>query len=89
MYVLLFRWYNRWYFQWVHDINFDNTLVDKKSYKKILIYGISYKNFMSVKSLFIIFDDVYGVIKTYDGTRYFELFGSWFYHRFMIGLIIL
>ena len=44
---------------------------------------------MIVKSLCIIFDEVDGVIKTYDGTRYFELFGSWFYHRFMIGLIIL
>ena len=26
------------------------------------------------------FDEVYGVIKIYDGTRYLELFGSWFYH---------
>ena len=63
--------------------------MDKKSYKNILLYGILYKNFMIVKSLCIIFDEVYGVIKTYAGTRYFELFGSWFYHRFMIGLIIL
>ena len=36
---------------------------------------------MVVKPLRTRFDEVYGVIKIYDGTRYLELFGSWFYHR--------
>ena len=38
----------------IEDINFDNILLDKKSYKtyeNILIYEISYKIFMAAKSL--------------------------------------
>ena len=63
------------------DIDFHNILLDKKSYENILIYGISCKMFMGVKPSFIKFDEGYGVSKMYDGTRYLELFGSWFYHR--------
>ena len=32
---------------------------------------------MDAKPLRIRFDEVYGVIKIYDGTRYLELFGYW------------
>ena len=65
----------------IKDIDFDNILLDEKSYENILIYGISYKTFMGVKPLRIRFDKVYGVIKICDGTRYLELFDSWIYNR--------
>ena len=65
----------------VEDTDFDNILLEKKSFENILIYDISYKAFMGVKPLSIRFDEVYGVIKIYDGTRYLQLFGSWFYRR--------
>ena len=51
------------------------------SYENTLIYDISNKTFMVVKSLCIMFDEVYGVIKIYDGTRYLQLFNSWVYNR--------
>ena len=35
---------------------------------------------MVVKSLCIMFDKVYGVIKIDDGTRYLQLFNSWVYN---------
>ena len=65
----------------VEDTDFDNILLEKKSFENILIYDISYKAFMGVKPLSIRFDEVYGVIKIYDGTRYLQLFGSWFCRR--------
>ena len=55
----------------VEDVNFE-ILLDEKSYENILIYDISYKIFMRVKLLRIRFDEVYGVIKIYDGNRYLE-----------------
>ena len=55
-----------------------NALSDEKSYKKILIYDISYKTFMGVKPTRIRFDEV---TKIYNGTRYSELFNSWMYNR--------
>ena len=36
---------------------------------------------MGVKPLHIRFDNVYRVIKVYDGTTYLELFDSWIYNR--------
>ena len=58
----------------VVDINFDNILLDEKSYKNsyenILIYDISYKTFMGEKRLRIRFDKVDGFIKIYNGSRY-------------------
>ena len=35
---------------------------------------------MGAKPLRIRFNEVYEVIKIYDGTRYLELFDSWFYY---------
>ena len=58
----------------VEDINVDNILLDKKLYKNILVYNISYKTFMDAKPLRIRFDKVDGVIKIYDGIRHLELF---------------
>ena len=64
----------------VQDIRFDNNFLDEKSYENILIYDISYKTFMGAKPLRIRFDEAYGTIKIYDGTRYLELFDSWSYN---------
>ena len=61
------------------DINFDNILFIKKSYKNsfetIFIYDISYKTFMNEKLLRIRFNKVNGFINIYDGTRYLVLSG--------------
>ena len=58
----------------IEDFGFDNTLLDEKSYKNILVCDISYKTFIGAKSLSIRFDKVDGFIKIYDGTRYLVLF---------------
>ena len=60
-----------------------NILIDKKSYKNILIYDISYKNSFDSKPLQIRFNKIDnrckldsikqtidGIVRTYDGTRY-------------------
>ena len=47
----------------VEDINADGILLDKKSYKNILVYNILHKRFMDVKPLCIRFDKVDGIIK--------------------------
>ena len=63
-----------YYFDYIirdEDVNLD-ILLDEKSYESILIYDISYKTFMGVKPLRIRFDEVYGVIKIYDGNGYLE-----------------
>ena len=44
---------------------------------------------MGVKPLHISFDEVYGVIKIYCGTRYLEFFGSWSYNVIFDKTIIL
>ena len=61
------------------DIDFRDILLDEKLYKtyeNILIYGISYTNFISSKSLSVRFDEIDGFIKTYDGIRYLVSFAS-------------
>ena len=58
----------------IEDFGFDNTLLDEKSYKNILVYDISHKTFIGPKSLSIRFDKVDGFTKIYDGTRYLVLF---------------
>ena len=59
-------------------IDFDNILLDEKSYKNryenILIYDISYKTFMVAKPLRIRFDKISGFIKIYDGIKYLILY---------------
>ena len=62
------------------DFELDNILIDEKSYKKVLVYTISYKNFIAAKR--IRFDKIDRFIRVYDGTRYLVLFGNekiWFY----------
>ena len=57
----------------IKDFDFDNILLDEKSYENILIHDISYKTMIGVKTLHIRFDKVHGFIRTCDETRY--LFG--------------
>ena len=63
----------------VINIDFDNILLDEKSYKtyeNILIYDISHKTLMGAKLLRIWFEKIDGFIKIYDGIRYLVLFTS-------------
>ena len=54
-----------------------NTLLDKKTYKDILIYDISYKTFMGLNPLRIRFHKIDGFIKIYDGIKYLLLSLTW------------
>ena len=60
------------------DIDFDSILIDEKSDKdkeeSILTYDISYKTFMNVKALRIMFDEKDGLIKVDDGIRCLVLY---------------
>ena len=47
----------------VVDIDFNNILLNKKSFKNLLIYNISNKTFMIEKPLHIWFDKIDGFIK--------------------------
>ena len=58
------------------DIDFNNTLLDEKSYENILIYEVSCKTFIGAKPLDIIFNKVYGFIRDHGGAIYLVLFGS-------------
>ena len=50
--------------------------MDKKSYRNILIYDISYKTLIGAKPLRIKFDKVDRLIRVYHGTWYLVLFGG-------------
>ena len=63
--------------------------MDKKSYKNILIYGISYKNLIGAKPLRIMFNKVDEFIRVYDGTRYLVYLVVNNMMPFRIGLDIL
>ena len=54
----------------VRDINSGNILSDKKLYKNILIYDVSYKTFMGSVPMCIRLERVDEFIKTFDGIRY-------------------
>ena len=59
------------------DIFSDYILLDEtpyKTYKNILIYGISCKTFMGTKTLHFSFDEIDKCIKICDGIRYLVLF---------------
>ena len=60
----------------VIDVDFNNILLDKKSYKYLLIYNISYKTNMGEKPLRIRFDKIDEFIKIYNGIRYLVLLFS-------------
>ena len=59
----------------IEGFDFDNILLDERSYKNILIYGILCKNVIGAKPLRIMFNKVDEFIRVYDGTRYLVLFG--------------
>ena len=50
----------------IEDFDFNNVLLDEKSYKNPLIYIASYKTFIGAKPLRIMFDKVDGFIRDYD-----------------------
>ena len=58
------------------DFDFDNVLLDEKSYGNILIYDISYKTLTGAKPLRIRFDKVDRFIRVFDGNRHLVLFGG-------------
>ena len=64
------------------DIFSDYILLDEtpyKTYKNILIYGISCETFMGTKTLHFSFDEIDKCIKICDGIRYLVLFDcGWF-----------
>ena len=60
----------------IEDFDFNNLLLDEKSYRSILIYDILYKTLIGANPLLIRFDKVGGFIRNYDRTRYLVLFGS-------------
>ena len=60
----------------IEDLDFDNALIDEKSYRNILVYDISYKALFCSKPLQIRFDEVDGFIRVYDGIRYLVLFAT-------------
>ena len=57
----------------VIDIDFNNILLDEKSYKHLSIYNILYKNFMSKNPLRIWFDKIDRFFKIDDGIKYLVL----------------
>ena len=59
----------------IEGFDFDNILLDERSYKNILIYGILCKNLIGAKPLRIMFNKVDEFIRVYDGTTYLVLFG--------------
>ena len=60
----------------MEDFDFDNVLLDGKSYENILIYNILYKTLTGAEPLRIRFYKLDGFIRVYDGTRYLVLFRS-------------
>lgn len=58
----------------INDLSLDNALLDKKSYKSILIYHAAYKTPYGVKAVLIIFDKEDGHIRKYDRTKYLVVF---------------
>ena len=63
----------------IKDFDFDDTLIDEKSCKNILVYDISYKTLLDSKPVLIRFNEVDGFVRVYDGIRYLVLFGSEIY----------
>ena len=77
----------------VQDFDFDNILLDEKSYKGIFIHDVSWKTLIGARFLCIMLDKVDGFIRYYDGTIYLVLFGREKYYaifdriRYLIGWI--
>ena len=75
---VLFQYKSKYYFNdkiKVKDFDYDDCLLDEKSYEKILFYNISYRTLIGAKPLLIRLDIVDGFIRVYDETRYSVLIG--------------
>ena len=59
----------------IEYFDFDNILLDEKSYENILTYDLSYKTLIGAKPLRIMFDKADEFIRDYNGTKYLALFG--------------
>ena len=60
----------------IEDFDFDDILLNEKSYENILICNISYKiDLIDAKPLRIRFNKVDGFIRVYNRTRIIVLFG--------------
>ena len=74
------------------DFDFDNILINERSYENILAYNVPYKTLIGAKPLPIRFNNVDGFIRVYDGTRYLVLFGGEKYDfiysriRYLVGV---
>ena len=73
----------------IENVDFDNILIDEKSYEKILVLYISYKTLIGGKPLRIRFYKVHGFIRVYDGVGYLVLFNLEKISRLSRGLDIL
>ena len=58
----------------IEDFDFDNILIDEKSYENVLFYNISYKTLIVAKPICIRFNILHAFIRVYDGIRYLVLF---------------
>ena len=80
----------------IYVFNFDNILLNEKSYEKFLISDVSLKTQYCAMSLrIVILDKLDGYIRKYDGTKYLALFDfigsnqiSFDIIRYLIVLII-
>ena len=59
----------------IEDFDFNNNLLNEKSYENISIYDVSYKTLIGAKPLHIMFDKVDGFTRDYNGTKCLSLFG--------------
>ena len=66
------------------DFDFGNILLDEKLYENILIYDISYKTFIGLKLLRIMFDKV----RHYEVTKYLVSFDLEKYDALEILMIL-
>ena len=76
--LVLFQYKSKYYFNdkiKVKDFDYDDCLLDEKSYEKILFYNISYRTLIGAKPLLIRLHIVDGFIRVYDETRYSVLIG--------------
>ena len=76
--LVLFQYKSKYYFNdktKVKDFDYDDCLLDEKSYEKTLFYNISYRTLIGAKPLLIRLDTVDGFIRVYDETRYSVLIG--------------
>ena len=58
------------------NFDLDNILIEEKSYKKILVYNISYNTLIFAKPLCNRFEKIYEFITGFHRTRYLVLFGA-------------